>query len=492
MASTRARWRALALLAVGLAGCGGSRAGAAPDAAPTTDDAGVPAADAGDPNQPPAGFLDPTSPSYLALSFKGLINSQDTVTDDPSNLITGIGHLLGQLPARTFELTDSDGMLAYSYTYPADYPNENVRGKTYLVVDGSRAAADATATRGTMTGVSVYFDRDAAQALDGASHRLGKVGAQVYDFAYVVRKDSAVLRRTCYVGLADAGAAGFLDHAANQTFAPGENLILWANVPLVTDQQTLIDHLGARCTRYQGAPCECALDDTSFDCAEWDVEAAKDGSDLSCSPPADFLSPPASGDYATFKFKGLIEPASNPSPLAGYVEATVSVGGRAATASMFGYAIEYGAGTADDVLQVSFYDQQQGSGGTIVLRELSFIVTPAALVQAQSTGTNPVVSDASTAAFGLASTLTAYPSGGSYVYRVCPSAVFRPGETAGSFYDCPAANTTFAAGEHLEIEGNLALATNVTADDVGVPLEADGCYCSTDTAVVACATLPSP
>ena len=65
------------------------------------------------------------------------------------------------------------------------------------------------------------------------------MSAQAYDFAYVVRKDSSVLRRTCWVGLADTGAQTFLDHRANVTFAPGESLIAWANVPLVTDQQAL-------------------------------------------------------------------------------------------------------------------------------------------------------------------------------------------------------------------------------------------------------------
>jgi hypothetical protein len=91
---------------------------------------------------------------------------------------------------------------------------------------------------------------------------------------------------------------------------------------------------------------------------------------------------------------------------------------------------------------------------------------------------------------GLAMKVTAYPSGDDYLYRACPYAVFRAGETAGGVYDCPVGNTTFGAGERLEIEGNLVLQTNVTADDVGVPLQADGCYCSDGSVIVACATLP--
>jgi hypothetical protein len=290
--------------------------------------------------------------------------------------------------------------------------------------------------------------------------------------------------------MADTGAQVFLDHSANQTFGPGENLILWANIPLATDQQVLVERCGSTCTLYQGAPCRCYVDDADLDCAQWDDEVTKDGTTLSCDPPADFLTPPASGDYAIFKYKGVISTADDPSPKAGWVEATVSVGGTAATASMFGYATEYDPGTDSNVLSVTFYDYQDQSGGIFSLTELDLYVTPATLVQAKSSGTNPLVMDASTAAMGLAMRLTGYPSGGSYLYRACPYAVFRPGERAGSVYDCPAGNTTFGAGEQLEIEGNLVLQTNVTVDDVGVPLEADGCYCSNGTALVACSTLP--
>jgi hypothetical protein len=71
-----------------------------------------------------------------------------------------------------------------------------------------------------------------------------------------------------------------------------------------------------------------------------------------------------------------------------------------------------------------------------------------------------------------------------------PTRFFRPGGTAGSLYDCPDHNTTFGVGERLEIEGKLVLDPNVTTDDVGVPLESDGCYCSNELGIVACSTLP--
>jgi hypothetical protein len=479
MARPRRGTTLLALCVLGLAACGGT------NRLPTDqEDAGTPTQDdAGDPNQPPAGFLNPTGPSWLTLRFKGVINSYETVADDYSNIITGIGSLKATFQERTLELSDSDGMYAYDYTYPDQ--------SRYVVATGSRATADSTSSKGSMQEANLYFPTDAALALDAGSHLLGgKIAVSLRDADYVVRKDTSVLYKLCYQGMADAGAQVFLDHSANQSYGPGENLILWANIPVVTDRPTLIERCGSTCTLYQGAPCRCYVDNADLDCALWDDEVAKDGTQLSCGPPADFLTPPATGDWATFKFKGPIATADDPSPPAGYAVATVSVGGTVATASMFGYATEYDPGTDSNLLDVAFYDEQSGAGGIVTLTELDFYVTPAALVAAKGRGTNPLVMDAATPAVGLAQKLTAYPSGGDYLYRVCPYAVFRAGETTGSVYDCPAGNTTFGAGERLEIEGNLVLQTNVTADDVGVPLEADGCYCSNGTALVACSTLP--
>jgi hypothetical protein len=485
--------RALGLFLAGLAACGceaSQPASTDPDSAAAQADAGQVAEDAGDPNDPPADFLEPSSSSYLTLSFKGLINSLKTVSNDPSNIITGVGNLKTSFLGRTVELTDSDGMYVYQYVYPGDYPDESLRGKSYLVVTGQKVSDDATSIRGTMVETDVHFPTDVALALDGASHELSKLSSSISDAAYVVRKDYSVLYKRCYAAISDAAPRSFLDHSANQTFAPGENLIMWANAPLITDQQTIADLVGSRCTRYQGMACTCYLANATFDCSEWDAEAAKDGTTLSCDPPADFLTPPESGDYATFKFKGLIEPASNPSPQPGYVDATMSVGGRLTTASMFGYATEYDPGTSSNVLYVSFYDEQFGEGGIVTVTQLDFIVTPATLVDAKIAGKDPIVLDASSATTALARTMVAYPSGASYVYRVCPFGVFRPGEAAGSVFDCPAGNTTFGAGERLEIEGKLVLQTDVTEADVGVPLEADGCFCSTDVDLVDCSTLP--
>ena len=468
----------LALSLLGLAACSSSRT-----PADTQDDAGTAVQEdaASDPNQPPAGFLDPTGTSYVTLRFKGLINSSDTVFGDSSNIITGIGHLTSRVGEQALDLSDSDGMYAYDYSYPDS--------SRYLFASGSHASADSTSTRGRMQDASVYFLTEKAAALDSASHLIDQVSASVRDIEYVVRKDQSVLYKVCYQGLADTGAQVFLDHSANQSFAVGESLVLWANVPLVTDPQQLLERC-TTCTSYEGAACRCYVDEADLDCADWDTEVADDGSELSCDVPEGFLTPPTSGDWATFTFKGKIAAETEASPPPGYGEASITVGGTTVTASQFGYATEYDPGTESDVVGVSFYDEQADANGVVHLTELDFFVAPATLVQAKSAGTDPIVMDESTGAMGRAIRITAYPSGQSYLYRVCPFAVFRSWEKTGSVYDCPAANTTFGAGERLEIEGSLVLQTNVTADDVGTPLEADGCYCQSDTGTVACSTLP--
>jgi hypothetical protein len=301
MTRHRRRTALLALSFLGLAACSTSH-----PLAGAQEDGGSPAQeDAGDPNQPPASFLDPTSASYVTLRFKGLINSYDTVGGDSSNIITGIGRLASKVGEQTLDLSDSDGMYAYDY----DYPDTG----RYLFASGSRASADSTSTRGRMLEASVYFPAEKAVALDAAGHLIDQVSASARDIEYVVRKDSSVLYKVCYAGLADTGAQVFLDHTANQSFAVGESLVLWANVPLVTDSQALLQRC-TTCTPYQGAACRCYVDDAVLDCAAWDAESANDGSELDCGPPAGFLTPPASGDWATFKFKGTIAAETEESP----------------------------------------------------------------------------------------------------------------------------------------------------------------------------------
>jgi hypothetical protein len=473
MTSPRRRTILFALFFFGLAACSSTR----PPADVQADGGAAAQEDAGDPNQPPAGFLTPPSGSYLTLQFKGLINSEDTVYGDSSNIITGIGHLATRAGEQTLDLTDSDGIYAYDYDY-----GDSGR---YLFATGRRAAAGATSMRGSLTDASVFFTAGSATALNPASHLIDPVSASVRAIDYVVRKDQTTLYKVCYQGLADTGAQAFVDHSANHTFTPGESLVLWANVPLVTDPATIRSRCTS-CTSYQGVPCLCQIGTAKFDCADWDAEAAKEGGELSCNPPADFLTPPASGDWATFKLIGTIAAEDEDSPVFG--ESSITVGGTTVTASQFGYATEYDPGTESDILYLSFYDEQSDPSGILRLTRLDFYVTPAALVAAKAAGTNPIVLDESNA-MADAIRITAYPSGGSYLYRVCPFAVFR-GETAGRAYDCPAGNTTFGIGERLEIEGNLVLQTNVTSADVGVPLEADGCYCANDNGTVACSTLP--
>jgi hypothetical protein len=100
--------------------------------------------------------------------------------------------------------------------------------------------------------------------IDFAVDRETDVAVYVEDAAYLARKDSSVLYKMCYAGMADQGSQIFLDHSANQAFAPGENVILWANTVLATDRQAVIDRVGSRCTRYEGAPCVCQVDDATI------------------------------------------------------------------------------------------------------------------------------------------------------------------------------------------------------------------------------------
>ena len=505
----------LAAAGLGLIACGGGSklppastgddAGLIPgpdaeEAAPPPDadvaalpDAGEPPDAASDPDQPPPGFLVPTSPDYLTLDFKVLINSQDTVYNDSSNIITGMGHAEFKFGDRVVKLSTSDNLYAYDYGYPSDYPDPKLAGTHYLILSGSVSSDDSTSTKGSSQAFQVSFSTTSAQALASDEHLLTDTVARATLMGqdYVVRKDSSMLYKVCYEGMTGAGSAIFLDHSANKDFAVGENLIAWANAVEVTDTQALFTRLGARVTSYQGQPCTCYLDSATFDCATWDQEIAKDGSELSCNPPADFLAPPTGVDYAIFKYKGSIEAGDNPSPKPGFAPGTISIAGAPTFTAASGYAFGFNSG-GSDLVQLSLYDAGTGDAKQFSYNEFTVTLDASGLVQAKSDGTDPIGLDASPIGWALAQKLSGYSTKTGYLYRLCPFAVFRPGETAGKLYDCPAANTAFVAGEGLEIEGSLVLQKNITEADIGTPLGADGCYCTDATnAVVDCSTLPA-
>jgi hypothetical protein len=347
---------------------------------------------------------------------------------------------------------------------------------------------DSTASKGTLTGIVLSFASADLMALGADEHLLSTMGATVYEEAFVIRKDSSSVVRICYRALETDGSYAFVDHSANKTFAPGENLIVWANAVAQTDPAVIAEELGTQVTSYQGQPCACYVDSVALDCANYDVEAAKDGTELSCNPPRDFLNPPA-GDYATFTFKGLISSGDDLSPPPAFVLSTVSVGGKKVPLNVSGYALAW-----YDSLTLQAYGEQTGDAKKFSMDMLSFTFPTDLLAGAKKSGTNPIVVDAAAGVSALASTLTGYSSGKDYLYRICPYAVFRAGETAGSLYDCPAANTSFAVGEKLEIQGNFVLGTSITDADVGTPLDKDGCYClhGTTNDVLDCSTLPQP
>ena len=163
------------------------------------------------------------------------------------------------------------------------------------------------------------------------------------------------------------------------------------------------------------------------------------------------------------------------------------MGGKSWGSGASGYATDY-QGTL--VLQV--YGDQKSVGQTYSMSMLEIGLPADTLTSAKKAGTNPIVVDATAGVWAVASQLTGVPSGKDYLYRICPFAVYRSGETTGNLYACPANNVAFTVGENLEIEGSLVLATDITSADVGVELEADGCYCvnGTTNASIACSSLP--
>lgn len=486
----------MSCLALGLAVAACGSGPAQPLPGPDADLPDVPDAEqpepgpdaATDPNEPPPGFLEPTSANYVIVEFKGLINTYDTYVNDYSNLITGTGRIVIGIGGKTVQISTSDGMFCSEYSFPDDYPVESQRGRHIIDIDAYHMSDDSTASKGTLTGIVLSFASADLMALGADEHLISTMGATVYEEAFVIRKDSSSVVRICYRALETDGSYAFVDHSANKTFAPGENLIVWANAVEETDPAVIAQILGTEVTSYQGQPCACYVDSVALDCADYDVEAAKDGTELSCNPPRDFLNPPA-GDYATFTFKGLISSGDDLSPPPAFVLSTVSVGGKQVPLNVSGYAFAW-----YDSLTLQAYGEQTGDAKKFSMDMLSFTFPTDLLSGAKNSGTNPIVVDAAAGVSALASTLTGYSSGKDYVYRICPYAVFRAGETAGSLYDCPAANTSFAVGEKLEIQGNFVLGTSITEADVGTPLDKDGCYClhGTTNEVLDCSTLPQP
>jgi hypothetical protein len=443
-----------------------------------------------DPDKPPNGFLDPSSDDYVTLEFKGLINSQKTYEEDPSNLVDGVGELHVNYRGKSLTITAADQAFARELSYPDDDPEPALRGKHFVYVEADQMSPDSTSTRGSMVAVLFWLNRNDLSAL-GPSDRILDSGARatVLDYEYAVRKDSTPLTKQCALALKAPSDQGktFIDHSNNNAYTAGENLIVWANASLLSDPKKLAA-IYESATLYKGQPCYCAVNGDDFDCANWDEEVSKTDPGLSCGEPEGFLNP--SGDvYAVFRTKGVINADTTTSPKPAFVTGTAAASGQ--TIPLESGTLSALLDRGQDMVTLDFLGNVQVSSDHLSFDRLLMVFPTQLLAEAHQQKQPWVHLEDEAAVFALLMHGDSYGNQSNSPSRLCPKAVLRPSENPGSIYGCFDKNQSFAIGETLEIEGNLPMFTDVKSEEVGIPLDPDGCACwDGHDNQVDCSTLP--
>jgi hypothetical protein len=443
---------------------------------------------------PDPSFMVPVSDEALVFQFKGRINPYDAVSQR-EKATPGTGHFRVLKGAQ--EQVIDDNAMAYEYVYGSDAGE--LAGKRFVVVQALQPQPGFTSAAYDALFAQVFVPEGALERLGPKKSVLGvddEIGASVRQVRVVNREDGVTLTKDCYLALLDKNNAKsglHVGHAADAAFAVGDGLFLWGNLALQSDAQQLAAKLGAKLELHKGLYCTCVMQQQVVSCDTWEQEAQKSGTELSCPVPQDFLQP-TSASYAAFTFKGPINPdngAGSDAPgLAGFV---VEVGGTSYPLDYMSSARRYtfasGAWDGKEIIELTSYGGIQTLGkDRYAMNVLLTRVTVDLLAKMKADGVYQSPSDYTLGFVAFLFAAEQVYQGQDNLSKLCPLAT--SDATFGSLYACHDDNQSFAAGEQLELAGNLTLSDDpqVIASWLG---SADACFCSKNGAMIPCSSFPS-
>lgn len=446
---------------------------------------------------PPPGFMDPAGERALLFEFRGWING--AVTDESEAT-------LGQARARALigegdEQLLEERALSYVHVFGPE-SGAALAGKRLVAVRALQLdwSAPSNSVRALMALVGLRQERLRASA----AGRTAELGAEAVHYGalrrveHVRREDGVALTRDCVLALWDEAAGPtrvLVDGRDNQSFGGDEPLLVWGNLPLVTDTARLGALLGPTHELADGRYCTCVRSAARIACADWDGERQKSGAELSCAPPAELFAPRVAS-RSIFTFKGPLNGPGAVTLKMGIGTYDTEVSGAAAPLDYMTYAerldVASGVLGSQQVLDVTALGalQPQGSGRW-TYNALKLRVPAALAEQLQNEGRGTTNANEAASIFAALYRVEHVDQGQGEHLRLCPFAVSAGVGAASTLHFCPQPGGAFAVGDPLELAGQIALtdAPAVLATWFG---SAGTCTCAKDGAAIPCSAFPSP
>ncbi len=433
------------------------------------------------PTEPDATFLDDLDGNSVAFGFAGMIN------DDPAlNITPTMGN-----GVYTFDADELSGVLdqyayTFGFTYPEDFPDPLLAGLEVLSFGASKIYAQNGAELryyffSWMVARSVLMD--ALTADDPLMETPDLVRFRLMDVTQYIRPwDQALFRRYCtlstYDTAADTGRL-FLNYFDNTTFAAGENLKVWGNLPL-TPLITITPE-------NEETQCSYRIGDATVTRTEYETGRAITEPELSCGIPDGFFAG-AVPMHLDYFFSGELNPsdASLETSVPGYGDATAMLQEEVVVD-------DYNAVAMATTIEAEPVTYAQSIGGVTTLGNEHYtfhimgVYVATSVLQAMKAGQTTVVPwDGETMTVALEHYEQLTVDGTGYG-RVCPLAVTAP-DAVGELLACTGGNTDFSAGETLELALSVAWTDDPTAIAAvyGYP-DGQTCHCLQENSVVDCA-----
>lgn len=429
-------------------------------------------------------------PNAIAFDLRGRINSYEQAGDS-MHAEHAWGDFLIYRDGIPCDL--SDYPIAYVYHYPDDHPSESLRGRGLLVLQAYRE--DPASTRAIYRAqlAQVIVDQHLLPTLaSGESFELTEDEievASIREHSAVSREDGVSLVKICYQALLDTESESWLRLSAPEgtEFAAGDGIQARAALAMTTDTDRIGAALSPSYALHQGHYCACTVQDQPVACDEWEQEAARDVTGLSCELPQEFLTP-ASDSFVTLKFKGTI-----------YGEGDVAVPGYATViAATDGQprGLEYSTTAVRTTIREGTYAGKEvigltSMGGVEVLstthyryNALMIYVFVDTLLAMKQSGDHTVVVSPDRLAFANLYEADQVDDGTDSWIRLCPVGAMNIGAKDSELFACYGDSTSFGVGETLELAANLELETNPLLIGAGQ------CACLLNGAQASCALFP--
>jgi len=432
--------------------------------------------------EPEEDFFDSEWGNQFKMSFKGIINSYETMAEDKQ--VKGLGTFEFIFEGVDFEVKGEPE--AYLYRVPENYENVDLAGKDFVLLQlysdpVDRGMNEAGNTSYFYDIVNIGIPVESLVSVKSENKNIFPMNditwANLMSLTLTARKDGRFFYKYCYISLParQVESNWFLDHRNNIDFSDGENLILWGNIGMSSKQTVTEENEGMLCY-YRSQTAELTKE-------QHDAEIAKSGREFECDIP-DKYTIPFSDDRAIFTFIGTISDVANSNTVLAYADYEVFIDGeKKNVADYTAYAYNDNLGTVVDYMVA----QTLGNVSQIVHgRHYSFdytrLLIPLSFLQNLPTDEKSSEIPGNQLYFQYMLIEQKDVQQGDSFIKGCIYALHALNKENGVFL-CRAGAEQFMPGETLQIAGNIELSTDTEhlMDISGVATPEELCFCSNST-----------